>query len=180
MQQTGRTPERHRDETEIDLGDALLRFREALDRTAAQRAARHPDELDRAAYALLVRLHDQGPGRATDLAAAVGTEPSTVSRQVTQLVDRGLVTRTADPSDGRASLLQLTDRGAHYAELARRRRREVVARVVAGWPPPDRDRLARLLDRFVDDLERQRSTLLDDVTDSPATTPLSPAPGDVA
>ena len=49
--------------------------------------------------------------RVSDLAACVELDASTVSRQIKQLEDKGIVERTADPADGRASLVRLTDDG---------------------------------------------------------------------
>jgi DNA-binding MarR family transcriptional regulator len=49
--------------------------------------------------------------RSSDLAARAGLDPSTVSRAVAGLVTQGLVTREADPHDGRATLLVVTPAG---------------------------------------------------------------------
>ena len=47
-----------------------------------------------------------------DLAAVTMTTHSTVSQVVSQLLEKGLVTRTADASDGRRAVLRLTRQGA--------------------------------------------------------------------
>src|SRR5262245_11500612 len=66
---------------------------------------------DRSAFILLKNLIHMGPSRSSALAAAVHSDPSTVSRQVAALVRDGLVERRADQDDGRASLLAATPAG---------------------------------------------------------------------
>jgi DNA-binding MarR family transcriptional regulator len=116
---------------------------------------------------VLAELLERGPQRVGELAQALGTDPSTVSRQVTALVEAGMVERRADPGDGRAHLLAATETGAHRCDAGRRRRIEVVAKVLAGWSTEDRQRLAELLGRLADDLHTNtppaRDTAVGDV-----------------
>ena len=99
---------------------------------------------------VLAVLLERGPQRVGELAQSLGTDPSTVSRQVTALVDAGLVERRAHPDDGRAHLLAATESGTHRCVAGRRRRIEVVETVLADWPTEDQRRLADLLGRFAD------------------------------
>ena len=80
-------------------------------RSKAQIHAGHPTASSGPATMLLFHLCKDGPQRSSALAAAACVDPSTVSRQVADLVDLGLVERRADPHDGRATLLAATDRG---------------------------------------------------------------------
>jgi DNA-binding MarR family transcriptional regulator len=98
---------------EREIGLLLRRARALSARLAGQL---HPD-LDGAAYGLLALLEDAGPLRAGDLVARLGLDKSTVSRQVSHLVDLGLVDRAADPVDGRAQVLTPSAEGS--ARLAR-------------------------------------------------------------
>lgn len=101
---------------------------------------------------LLARLVTCGRRRATDLAADVFLDLSTVSRQVRSLVDRGLVERQPDPEDRRGSLLSATEAGHEAYRSAVRRREAELARLLEPWPAEDRSRLTRLLKRLNDDL----------------------------
>jgi len=130
------------------VGTALIQLIRLIERKKAQRAADHPDAVERATYHLLVHLVSGGPRRAVVLAEEVHSDPSTISRQIAQLVKLGYVERTADPDDGRATLLAATGEGRRVFEENRRRRNEHVAGVLAGWPEPDREALAELLTRF--------------------------------
>ncbi|WP_207345044.1 MarR family transcriptional regulator [Arthrobacter sp. E3] len=67
----------------------------------------HPD-LEPAAYGLLSVLLNQGGMRLTDLARRIGVGKPSVSRQITFLVELGLVRKDTDPRDGRAQIIELT------------------------------------------------------------------------
>jgi DNA-binding MarR family transcriptional regulator len=107
----------------------------------------HPD-LDGAAYGLLALLQDAGPLRASDLVARLGLDKSTVSRQVANLVDLGLVDRTADPVDGRAQVLTPSAEGTTRLARVRDSRRARWEADLNDWPAEDVAALAELLGRL--------------------------------
>lgn len=135
------------------VGIELIRLVRLIDRKQAAHRAEHPDAVERPTYLLLVHLIKDGPQRAATLAESVHSDPSTVSRQVAQLVRLGLVERTADPEDGRATLLAATAEGHRVFQENRRTRTERIAAILAGWEPADRRRFAELLGRFTTDFE---------------------------
>ncbi|WP_425840836.1 MarR family transcriptional regulator [Streptomyces fractus] len=77
--------------------------------------------LSTAASAALARLGREGPQRLTDLARAEGVSQPNMSQLVTRMERAGLVRRTADHSDGRGVLVDVTDSGM---EVFRQRRAE--------------------------------------------------------
>lgn len=106
------------------------------------------NSMDRAAYLLLNRLDSEGPMGVKALAASMGIDSSTVTRQVAPLVDTGLVKRTSHPEDGRAVVLQLSPRGqARLREVCASRRR-LMAELTHDWAPEERDAFTSLLTRF--------------------------------
>ena len=137
------------DAAELAIADQVTHQLIRLLRVAAHVRKHHEDA---AAAHVLARLVDAGPQRVGALADAVGTDPSTVSRQVTELVTAALVERRADPDDGRAQLLAATAAGVRHCADGRRRRSELIAAALADWPDDARHRLAELLGRFADDL----------------------------
>jgi DNA-binding MarR family transcriptional regulator len=60
---------------------------------------------------LLFQLAAAGPSTQAELAAACGYEPPTITLSVRQLEAAGLVVRRASPSDGRATIVELSDDG---------------------------------------------------------------------
>lgn len=140
-------------DTADEVGTQLIRLVRMIERGRAQYQAEHPDAVERATYHLLVHLVKDGPRRAGALADAVHSDPSTISRQVGHLVKLGYVERTADPEDGRATLLAATQEGRRVFEENRRLRNETIAGMLSAWTPDDRAQLSSLLGRFVDDYE---------------------------
>jgi DNA-binding MarR family transcriptional regulator len=104
---------------------------------------------ERAAHVLLFPLVQLGPQRQGTLAELVHADPSTVSRHVSLLVDRGLVRRVPDANDGRVSLLVATDEGTAVLHGMRRERDALLERVTRSWSPDDITTFAELLERFV-------------------------------
>jgi DNA-binding MarR family transcriptional regulator len=110
-------------------------------------AAEH--DVDRAAHLLLRSIGSNGPMRVSALAASVGSDVSTVSRQVGALVKEGLLERQADPDDSRASLLVPTSAGQLMITRLDEIRAAFFERVLADWSGEDLRQFAALLDRFV-------------------------------
>ncbi|MDQ2884406.1 MAG: MarR family transcriptional regulator [Actinomycetota bacterium] len=132
------------------IGTGLAQLIRLVERAAAARG----EDLDRPSFMLLHTLICLGPSRVTMLAAAVHSDPSTVSRQAAHLVDMGLLERRADPADGRASLLAITDAGTALLERARQRRDDRIAAITGSWEPAEREQFADLIDRFTAGYER--------------------------
>jgi DNA-binding MarR family transcriptional regulator len=132
------------------IGTGLAQLIRLIERAAAARG----EDLDRASFMLLHTLVCLGPSRVTMLAAAVHSDPSTVSRQAAHLVDLGLLERRADPGDGRASLLAITDAGTALLERARQRRDDRIEAITGSWQPAEREQFANLIDRFTAGYER--------------------------
>jgi DNA-binding MarR family transcriptional regulator len=90
---------------------------------------------------------------ARELAAHAGLDPSTVSRAVASLVAQGLVERTADPVDGRASLLCVTPAGRAALDEASAWFGNLLDRALAGWTPDERIVLSVTLRRLAHDID---------------------------
>lgn len=94
--------------------------------------------------ALLLELHAHGPRTQVQLATASGCEPPTITGSVRKLESAGLVVRRPSDTDGRATIVELSERGrsimpaleAAWVELAER---------TLGDPSADADRLTETL-----------------------------------
>ncbi|GIF18914.1 MarR family transcriptional regulator [Paractinoplanes tereljensis] len=86
------------------------------------------------ALMLLFPLRFHGPMRVTDLAEVKQADPSTVSRQTAQLVKAGLARREADPEDGRASRLAITEAGLDACRQLHDAREDMLAEALSSWP----------------------------------------------
>src|SRR3546814_5284212 len=89
---------------------SLYRDLTRITRALRQRTGQHSQPLS-ALSAMWVLMAAEAPIRLSELAERENVTVPTMSRIVTALERDGLVTRTADPADGRASLLALSDAG---------------------------------------------------------------------
>lgn len=123
----------------------------------------HEGDLSRADFIVLVRLAGRECTRSRDLAHAEGLDPSTMSRRLASLVERGLIRRSPDPADGRAHVLALTAEGERAVQAERSRRVDLITETLADWPEQDQDDLARLLARLADSIEASRESATPDI-----------------
>jgi DNA-binding MarR family transcriptional regulator len=89
-----------------ELRDALVQISFALMAVLTEVAAEH--DLSLTQLRVLGILRDREPAMA-DLATFTGLERSTVSGLIDRAAQRGLVTKTADPHDGRSVRVTLTE-----------------------------------------------------------------------
>jgi DNA-binding MarR family transcriptional regulator len=127
--------------------DALMSLMMALGRQMRQR---HPgDAIDYSALPLLKLLTHQGPMRLSTIAHVLGLDASTVSRHARQLEDGGLLERTGDPDDRRASRLAVSEHGNACLAKGFETRRGVIACALEDWTDEERETLRLLLHRLV-------------------------------
>jgi DNA-binding MarR family transcriptional regulator len=145
---------------QASLSDQLVQLVRVMHALKAQATGGSgPEARERAAHVLLFPLTRLGALRQGALAELVHADPSTVSRHVTLLVDRGLVRRVADEQDGRASRLVVTPAGEAVLDQMRQERDALLGRVTADWAPDELATFTRQLHRFVRDLSDQLPTL---------------------
>ena len=138
-----------RDRLTASLSQLVRTGRHVSSRAAAQLYG----DLPSFGWPLLVPLERNGAQRCSALAQQAGVDISVASRQLAALERSGYVFRRADPHDGRASLLSLTEAGAGALAAARSLRADWALGALAGWDEPDARLLSDLLDRLVVDLE---------------------------
>jgi DNA-binding MarR family transcriptional regulator len=143
-----------------EVADTFVDLMRAFGKAKARFMAEAEHDVEWAAHMLLRHLANEGPMRAGALADAVHSDPSTVSRQVAALVRDGLLERRADPEDGRASILALTEKADAVLADHEQRRRTHFAAMLADWNERDLHRFAGLLRRFTKDFDRTSSTLI--------------------
>ncbi|MEU4419398.1 MarR family transcriptional regulator [Actinoplanes sp. NPDC024001] len=105
------------------------------------------------ALMLLLPLRSSGPMRVTDLAELKQADPSTISRQVAQLVKAGLARREADPEDGRASRIAVTETGEAACERLRAARVALLGEALSDWPADRISAFAGLFEEFNSSIE---------------------------
>jgi DNA-binding MarR family transcriptional regulator len=98
---------------EARLLDAMLALVRGIDRvhSSGALAERSQVTLERGLHPVVMTIAKLEPVRTTELASALALKSSTVSRHLARLEHLGLVQRTGDPADARATLLTLSPEG---------------------------------------------------------------------
>ncbi|BDV30926.1 MarR family winged helix-turn-helix transcriptional regulator [Microbacterium terricola] len=89
--------------------EELIVAAHALTRIAAHETG---NDAPAAQWRVLSLLRHDGPLRVGELAAASRVTQPGMTRLVTRLTENGLVERTGDPADSRATVVSITDQGA--------------------------------------------------------------------
>ena len=98
---------------------------------AAQRLHKYP--LERAHYLALRVIEHQGPQTVASIAHHLLLDNSTVTRQVIEMEQEGLVAKHPNPADRRSALVDITARGLSEAMRMRRQRTEQIDGLVCDW-----------------------------------------------
>jgi len=142
------------------IEQAIIRItRVGYGREAARiRADRSGIHLSRPAIAILSSLHATGRVRLSALARRTDLEAPLISREVRDLTKEGYVRRSADPTDGRAGIVELTAKGRRTIETYRDATDEIVAEAFSEWSAADLRQLAGLLERVAKDSRKRPAT----------------------
>ena len=130
------------------------RLRISIARTARRMRQEGSDELTATQSAALTTLDRFGPLTPSELAARERMGRPTATRLVARMEQRGLITRTPDPEDGRSSMLAISGAGQALIQELRRRNTAFLARRLQTLDPEERallERAAQLLDRMLDE-----------------------------
>jgi DNA-binding MarR family transcriptional regulator len=99
---------------------------------------------------LLAVLQCEGPCKMNELSSVLNVTPRNVTKLVDGLEAECLVARTPHPSDRRATLVSLTDRGASVGKESALADDAAAAWLYQQLRPRDRQHMARLLRKLLD------------------------------
>lgn len=122
-----------------ELATVVARLRRVLRRAARRETA---DPLPPAASEVLVSVAERPGVGVNEVADELRLAPNTVSTLVRQLVDRGLLERSTDPTDRRAARLDVTPAARARLDGHRARRAETMDHALARLTPAEREVLA--------------------------------------
>lgn len=112
---------------------------EAVDLTA--RFLTDRTDLSVSAMFAINRVRREGPVRLTTLAAKEGISQPSMTQLITRLERQGFLTRTADPEDGRGTLVSITELGEDALTDRRRLRRERLGELMETLTADERNAL---------------------------------------
>jgi DNA-binding MarR family transcriptional regulator len=125
-------------------------LRVVIARTARRLRQEAGVDLSPSQTAALATIERRGPITPSELAAYERIQRPTATRVIARLEEAGLLSRAADPADGRSSLLSITAEGEALLERMRANKDAFLARRLEALEPEERE----VLDRAADILER--------------------------
>jgi DNA-binding MarR family transcriptional regulator len=146
---TARRPESDRDRAARALFVSMGLLRRRL------RASASPGEVTFPEVAALARLERGGPATSAELARLEQISPQSMGATLAGLEERGLVTRSADPADGRRVVMSVTDFGRQMVGRRRDARVEQIAAALDGFTKTELQQIltaAPLIQRLADGL----------------------------
>ena len=137
-------PAPHPDHLAADLLPRLSRLTRAL--------ARGATGLSRTQISVLVTLRDEGPTRISSLAVRERVTQPSMTTLINRLERQGLLERRADPADGRAVPVSITEAGREALAAAVAEMEATLTAQIGALPDADRRALEAILpvlDRLV-------------------------------
>jgi len=119
---------------------------------------------------LLLELDAQGPRSQGQLAVSSGCEPPTITGSVRKLEAAGLVVRRPSPTDGRVTIVELSDQGQALLPRLKTALQQLAKQTIVGLTSTP-------LDQLTDALTDLAASL---TTSSPPTSEPAPLPPDIA
>jgi DNA-binding MarR family transcriptional regulator len=119
----------------VDTAALAARLRLGVTRLARRLRQEAEPGITPSMLAALSSVDRYQPVTMRDLCAAEQVQPPSMTRIVAALVDAGLVTREADPADGRVAWVRLTPEGRRLLERSRRRKEAYLARSIRSLDP---------------------------------------------
>ena len=137
-----------------DLTERASRLRLAITRTARRMRQEASPDLGPASLSALATIDRLGPLTPSELAKAERIQRPTATRLLAGLTEKGLVTRAADPTDGRCSIVSATPDGKAMLKRLRGRKNAYLAKRMKDLSDDDvaaLERAAEILERVLEE-----------------------------
>lgn len=142
-------------ETQVEeLATALVQLVRVL-RSARRGMPRVHPAVEPISYPVLYALTGE-PMRVSEVAKRIFADVSTASRQVSALVEHGLIDKVPDPADGRAQLVTLSPAGRSLLTALNTQRTELFTTFLADWDAGDVQAFTGYLRRLTESAEPHR------------------------
>jgi len=145
---------------DAELLEVTAKLRLAIARTARRLRQEAGSDLSPTLTSALASIERHGPLTPSELAAVERVQRPTATRIASRLEGDELIARTADPNDGRGSLLAVSARGRELLRRLRTRKNAYLSRRLRELDDTDVNALARaadILERLLED-ERAKAS----------------------
>src|SRR3954452_14695702 len=150
-------PTTSRSAADTATGELASRLRLTLTRMARRLRQQAGGELTPSQLAALASIERHGPMTPSELADRERIQRPTATRVLALLESRGLISRAADPLDGRSSLLTVTRDGAALLKRLRSRKTAYLAQRLSSLDSSELqtlERAAAILERMLEEDRR--------------------------
>ncbi len=130
----------------VSVQALAARLRAAVARTQRRLRQEGGGDLSAALIGALATIDHHGPMTPSELAERERVQRPTATRFLAGLLERGLVTRTADPGDGRSSLIAVTTHGQATMRELRNRKDVFLSNRLAALSSEDRATIERAVE----------------------------------
>ena len=120
-------------------------LRRATQRHVSIFAGHMDEEITPTRWAVLAKLHEQGPTSQNRLGRDTAMDAATIKGVVDRLLERGLIATGPDPSDGRRRVVGLTRAGRALVERSLELALAITRRTLDPLSPSEREALIGLL-----------------------------------
>lgn len=127
--------------TTTDTAALAARLRLAVTRLARKLRREAEPGITPSMLAALSSVDRQGPLTMSELCAVEQVQPPSMTRIVAALAEARLVTREADPSDGRVAWVAVTPEGRKLLDRSRGRKEAYLAKALRGLDPHELETL---------------------------------------
>jgi DNA-binding MarR family transcriptional regulator len=133
-----------------ELTTAVLGVSRALVGIALRSVSEVAPDITLVQFRAMATLVDHGRLRVADLAALLGVNSSTATRMSSRLRRKGLIIRTIDPADRRATNLEITRAGEAVVRAVTVRRQAVIERIAHRIPDSQRSAMVESMRAFTE------------------------------
>src|SRR3954462_11855278 len=119
-----------------------------IKKVIGERARAVHEDLQPASYLMLSWLVDEGPVRASAMVERFSIDKGAISRQLQHLDELGLVVRTPDPDDRRATLVAASDDARRRLADVTEHRRKWLDEQLADWTAEELATFATTLEKY--------------------------------
>nr|WP_233186283.1 MarR family transcriptional regulator [Thermotoga sp. KOL6] len=114
-------------------------------------------EITPAQFDILQKIYFEGPKRPGELSVLLGVAKSTISGLVKRLETDGFIVRSPDSTDGRAHILDITEKGVKVIEKVIERRENFIEKIVNELGKEKAEEILKLLKELKSAMENKFS-----------------------
>lgn len=103
---------------------------------------------------ILVKLHENGPMKVSDLAASLCVTPGGITGLADKLFELGYIKRQRSKEDRRVVELEISEEGLAILQIIKERNNELKKKLLAGFEEADTKQLVQLMKQMIENVDK--------------------------